>query len=233
MPRRLRDWLFGRHGRARWQEIAHWGEAQGWQFKTTPAHDGFVMERAGADGSVRIEWGPSQRRYLGKWELRLRAETGLDPQAYALLMPRVMMEGLEREVFVQFTGGVQTRLDEETPEEMRWLAMSPRLGPAQMGSLKSWFAAVGNSVGWLAGWLHSGLGDRLLHWGRLADEANAAGSAVGQLPTFALLMYRGHLVMRRALSEPEVSTIRDSLALFDEALREARLRRDGFEDVAS
>jgi hypothetical protein len=62
-------------------------------------------------------------------------------------------------VFVQFTGGVQTRLDEETPEEMRWLAMSPRLGPAQMGSLKSWFAAVGNSVGWLAAGCSSGLGE--------------------------------------------------------------------------
>lgn len=230
MPRRWRDWLFGRHRRTRWQEIADWGEEQGWQFKTTPAHDGFVMTQAGADGSVRIEWGPSQRRYLGKWELRLRADTGLDPRAYALLMPRALMEGLEREVFVQFTGGVQTRLDEETPEEMRWLAMSPRLDPAQMGALKPWFAAVGNSVGWLVDWLHSGLSDKLQHWGYLANEAHAAGSSLGQLPTFALLVYRGHLVMRRALSEPDVSTIRDSLTLFDAALTEARLRQSGFQD---
>lgn len=230
MPRRWRDWLFGRSGSAGWQEIARWAQAQGWQFKTTPAHDGFVVEQAGVDGSVRIEWGPSQRRYLGKWELRLRAETGLDLQAYALLMPRVLMEGLEREVFVQFTGGVQTRLDEETPEEMRWLAMSSRLDPVQMGPLKSWFAAVGNSVGWLTDWLRSGLGDKLLDWGRLTDEANAAGSAVGQLPSFALLMYRGHLVMRRASSEPDVSAVRDSLALFDIALAEARRRQDGFQD---
>lgn len=230
MPRSWRDWLFGRRASARWQEIARWCEDEGWQFKTTAAHDGFVMEQAGADRSVRVEWGPSQRRYLGKWELRLRAQTGLDPQAYALLMPKALMDGLEREVFVQFTGGVQTRLDEETPEEMRWLAMSPRLDAAQLGRLKTWYAAVGNSLEWLSDWLHSGLGEQLLRWGRLADEANEAGLAVGQLPTFALLVYRGHLVMRRALSEPEVSLIRDSLVLFDRAVKEARLRTVGFED---
>lgn len=218
----LRDWFLGRRGAARWQAVAQWCEAQGWVFKTTREHDGFVVEHAGPGKDIRIEWGPSQRRYLGRHELRLRAETGLDPQCYALLMPKALMDGLEREVFVQFTGGVQTRLDEETPEEMRWLAMSPRLGATQLGPLRSWFAVVGNGVEWMMAWLHSAMGDRLLHWGRLADEAHAAGSSAGQLPTFALLVYRGHLVMRRALSVPDVVAVREALGLFELALEEAR-----------
>lgn len=218
----LREWLFGRRGSGRWQEVSQWCEAQGWVFKTTHEQDGFVIEHAGRAGDIRVEWGPSQRHYLGKAELRLRAQSGLDLQSYALLMPKALMDGLEREVFVQFTGGVQTRLDEETPEEMRWLAMSPRLGPVQLGPLRNWYAAVGNSVDWLMGWLHGAMGDRLVHWGRLADEAHAAGSAAGQLPTFAILVYRGQLVMRRALSAPEVSAVREALALFQLALDEAR-----------
>ena len=49
---------------------------------------------------------------------------------------------------------MQTRLDEETPEEMRWLAMHAKLNPNQMGvSLRDRYGAISNDTAWVSRWL--------------------------------------------------------------------------------
>ena len=42
---------------------------------------------------------------------------------------------MEKAVFDQYVEGVQTRIDTETPPEMRWLVMFPKLAPHRDGSL--------------------------------------------------------------------------------------------------
>lgn len=195
-----------------------WAESAGWTMRNTRDREGFVIDsRAGVlDG--RIEWGPSQRHYMGSHELRLRGELpALSGEAHALVMPRALLDTVEGELFNQFVGGVQTRIDEETPEEMRWLAMSPKLSGALLGELKNHYAAVSNRLPWLAHWLHGPLGELLLQ--RALGAAEAA-------PPFALIVQRNRLTLRVALPEPDVASVQAAQALFELARVQAGVTAD-------
>ncbi len=191
-----------------------WCESSGWAMRSIREQEGFVIDTRGGELEGRIEWGPSQRRYMGSHELRLRGELPVNGEVRALVMPSALMESVEAELFQQFVGGVQTRFDDESPEEMRWLAMSPKLGGALLGELKGHYAGVSNRTPWLAHWLQGSLGELLLK--RATGPAEAA-------PPFALIVHRGRLTLRVALPEPDVATVQSSLALFDTALAQARL----------
>lgn len=194
--------------------VQAWCADQGHSFKSAHGHSGFVVEPPDADW--RLEWGPSQRRYLGGHELRLRADTGIDPQTYALLMPRSLLQGLERELYGEFIEGVQTRLDEETPEELRWLAMAPRLSAAALGTLRERVAGVGNVLPWVQAWLAGPTGlaleQALTEW---------SGTDATGLP-FALLARQGRLILRLGLPQPDVATVVSALRFYQVALTGAR-----------
>lgn len=190
-----------------------WCESSGWVMRSIREQEGFVIDTRGGELEGRIEWGPSQRHYLDSHELRLRGELPMDGEVRAVVMPRALMDAVETELFSQFVGGVQTRIDEETPEEMRWLALSPKLSGALLGELKPHIAAVGNRTPWLAHWLQGPLGELLLQ--RASGPAEAA-------PPFALIVQRGRLTLRVALPEPDVASVQAAQALFELALAQAR-----------
>jgi hypothetical protein len=196
------------------EALQAWAESSGWAMRGIREREGFVIDTRSGALEGRIEWGPSQRYYLGSHELRLRGELALSPEAHALVMPRALLDAVESELFSRFVGGVQTRLDEETPEEMRWLALSPRLSPALLGDLKTHYAAVSNRTPWLAHWVQGPLGEVLLQ--RALGPAEAA-------PPFALVVQRSRLTMRVAMPEPDVTLVRASQELFEVALAQARL----------
>lgn len=191
-----------------------WAESSGRVMRNSRDRDGFIIESRTGELEGRIEWGPSQRHYMGPYELRFRGEApGLSGEARALVMPKALLDTVESELFSQFVGGVQTRIDEETPEEMRWLALSPKLSAALLGELKPHYAAVSNRTPWLAHWLHSPLGELLLQ--------RALGPPEVAAP-FALILQRNRLTLRVALPEPDLATVQAAQALFDMALAQAR-----------
>jgi hypothetical protein len=196
------------------EALKAWCESCGWVMRATREGDGLVIDTRGGELEGRIEWGASQRHYLGAHELRLRADLAMDGEVHALVMPRTLMDVVDNELFNQFVGGVQTRLDESTPEEMRWLAMSPRLPGGLLGDLKGHYAAVGNRTPWLAHWLQGPLGELL------SQRANGPAEAA---PPFALILQRGRLTLRVALPEPDVEAVKGAQALFALALEQARL----------
>jgi hypothetical protein len=214
MLKNLRQWLFGTPVPAGWASVRAWSGEQGGRFRPTHERDGFAVELDLASAPARLEWGPSQRRYLGPSELRLRADTGLEPQLYALVMPRSLLQSLERDIFNQFTDSVKTRLDEETPEEMRWLAMSPKLNAQQLGALGQDYAAVSNVGAWVADWLGGPLGQALL--------ACAEPGLAGPNWPLALIVQRGRLVLRAAMPAPDSQAIGRYFELFSLALTAAR-----------
>jgi hypothetical protein len=196
------------------EALQAWAESSGWTMRGIREQEGFVIDTRSGTLEGRIEWGPSQRHYLGSHELRLRGELALSPEAHALVMPRALLDSMESELFSRFVGGVQTRLDDETPEEMRWLALSPKLSPALLGELKTHYAAVSNRTPWLAHWLQGPLGDALLQ---------RAQGPVEQAPPFALIVQRSRLTLRVAMPDPDVASVRASQELFEVALAQARL----------
>lgn len=207
MRKSLSQWLLRRSAVPGWANLQAACQQRGWVAKLTHEHDGFVVEAP----AWRMEWGPAQRDYLGSHELRLRADTSVDPQLHALVMPRALMAQLEQALYRQFVESVQTRLDDETPEEVRWLAVSERLGHTALGPLAAEFGAVGNDSGWLAAWLGGTLSPVLAAW-----RPAGAGSAETP-PAMALMLRRGQLVWRLALARPTAADLLSAVDVFETA----------------
>ncbi len=207
----LKRLLSGRSHAARgWEEITAWAKGQGWVFRGVREAEGFVIE--GRVGTVpwRMEWGPSQRHYIQGCELRIRAEVPLPGQLQVLLLNRGLMETLERSVFDQYVEGVQTRIDGQTPPEMRWLVMFPKLTGGELRSLREGFGAVSNQKPWALSWLGGGL----------AQAMHATPQQAGV--AMALMIGRSRMTLRTAMPEPDAKTLQAWAHLFETAVREAQ-----------
>ena len=193
-----------------WDPIAAWAQARDYSFRSVRESDGFVIDGRLGAAPWRLEWGPSQRPYVRGSELRLRAEMGLGAEIQVLLLDRPLQEQMERTVFEQYVEGVQTRIDNQTPPEMRWLVMFPKLSGAEMGSLRERFVGIASHKTYVAQWLQGALAGQL------------ASAPHGPEHPLVLMISRGRLIMRTALATPDVAGLEAWLQRFETAMREAR-----------
>jgi hypothetical protein len=192
-----------------WEGLLPWAQQRQYAFRVVQ-NEGFVVDgRLGAT-PWRLEWGPSQRPYISGQELRIRAELGLSPELQVVVMNRQLQEKMERDVFEQYVEGVQTRIDNQTPPEMRWLVMYPKLGDKDLPELAERYAALSSVKPWLLQWLAGALTQSLA--GLRADAAQP----------LVLMIGRGRLMLRTALAEPDLPAVQHWLRLFECAMREAR-----------
>ncbi len=192
-----------------WGLITPWAESRQYTFRSVH-HEGFVIDGQLGTAPWRLEWGPSQRPYIQGHELRIRAELGLSADLQLVVMNRQLQEQMEKDVFDQYVEGVQTRIDNQTPPEMRWLVMYPKLAGAEMPELRERFMALSSGKSWLLQWLQGPLTQALA-----AVRADAATPVV-------LMIGRGRLMLRTALPEVELAALQGWLRLFESAMREAR-----------
>jgi hypothetical protein len=207
----IKRWLSGSQstGTAGFEDIAAWADAGHYTFRGVQ-DEGFVIDGRLGTSLWRLEWGPSQRPYFKGHELRLRAEPGVQAELQLLVLTRDLQEQLEKSIFEQYVEDVQTRIDNQTPPEMRWLVMFPKLGSSDMGTLRDPYVALGNAKPWLQAWLRGPL-----------SQALQARAAEGSDP-LVLMLGRGRLMLRTTLATPTLAQIKRSLQLFETALREAR-----------
>jgi len=206
----IKRWLTGSQatGTAGFEGIAAWADNGQYTFRGVQG-DGFVVDGRLGTHLWRLEWGPSQRPYISGFELRLRAEPGVEGDLQLLVMTRALQEQLEKSIFEQYVEDVQTRIDNQTPPEMRWLVMFPKLASSEMGPLREPYVALGNAKTWLMAWLHGPLSQALQ--ARAADQAEP----------LVLMLGRGRLILRTAMAVPSVPEVKRCLQLFETALREA------------
>lgn len=212
MLRALKNLLRVGGSHAGWDAAADWAEASGHVFKRARDGDGFAID-ARAPKVWRLEWGARQRHYIEGNELRLRADLRLAPGLQMLLISRPLMRELERQVFEEFTEEVRTRADTETPEEMRWLVMYPKLAGTHLGSLREHFGGVAKLPPVLAQWLQGPLSAAL-------EKTSATWLHAGE--PLVLTVQRGRLTLRTACATPDLERMQAMVALFEIALREAR-----------
>jgi hypothetical protein len=202
----VRRWFTGGDSLPSWQEFAAWAGDHHWTLKRTIAHDGWAMDHNAQHPGWRIEWGPSQRTFMSTHEFRIRMALPEVPDVQALVLDRALLARLDHEVYQQFTGSVQTRLDEETPEEMRWLAMHAKLNPNQMGvSLRDRYGAIGTDSDWLSRWLAGPLGEAL------KARADAMPIEAVSAEPFMLRLSRGQIVIRQATTTPRVELLQSCI----------------------
>ena len=188
---------------AGWPESRLWAERAGHRFAVGRGGEGFVVESQSPGASFRIEWGPSQRNYIAGQELRLRAEIGPVADVQMLVATRRLMERLERDVFEQYTEGTETRIDDQTPEEMRWVVLYPQVPGKVLGALAERFGLLSNRPRAATVWLEEGLAGPL---------AKSIGWHDAVLP-MVLVVQRGRFVLRMALPEPRIAVLDGALSL--------------------
>jgi hypothetical protein len=192
-----------------WGGITPWAASRQYTFRGVPS-EGFVIDgRLGAT-PWRLEWGPSQRPYIQGQELRIRSELGLGSDLQLVVMNRVLQEQMEKDVFDQYVEGVQTRIDNQTPPEMRWLVMFPKLAGSEMPELRERYIALSSVKSWLVQWLQGPLSQAL------------AGARLDPDTPIVLMIGRGRLMLRTALPDAQVASLQPWLRLFETAMREAR-----------
>jgi hypothetical protein len=196
-------------GTGDWDGVAPWAASRQYAFRAVH-NEGFVVDgRLGAT-PWRLEWGPSQRPYLQGQELRIRSELGLASELQLVLMNRQLQEKMEKDVFDQYVEGVQTRIDNQTPPEMRWLVMFPKLPGAEMPELRERYIALSSMKSWLVQWLKGPLSEAI------------ATLRVDPATPMVLMIGRGRLMLRTALPDAQVAPLQGWLRLFETAMREAR-----------
>lgn len=209
----LKRWISGGAERPGWSAVASWAESAGHAFKRSRDGSGFVIESGVPAQGWRLEWGPSQRAYIAGNELRLRGDLKGGHDLQMMIVSRQLMELLEKQVFEQFTEGLQTRIDTETPEEMRWLVLYPKAPTIDSKLLKEAFGTVGNTTSAIEQWLVGPLSSRLVE---------ARGSWLAAADPLLLIAQRGRLTLRTAMEEPDATRLRALVGLFETGLREGR-----------
>lgn len=221
----LKRWIAGETPKSEWGDVADWARGRGAQFKRARDDEGFVVD-AQLDGRPwRLEWGPPQRDYIEGRELRLRMELGLAQELQMLLLSRPLMETLEKRTFEHYTANMQTQIDLNMPEEMRWLAMFPKVPLTADREFKSRFAAVAASPMMAAAWIDGPLAERL--------AALCREGALASEPPLVLMTLRGRAYLRMQLAAADVTTLDAMTELFEtsvaQALRVNGLPQDGRE----
>ncbi len=209
----IRRWLARKGIGQPFPEIAAWAARHGWDLKARPEGDALIVESQAPPDAWRLEWGPSQRPYIEGAELRLRAPLADTDAAHLLLMSRPLMQSLDAALFQQYTDDLQTRIDDATPDEMRWLVLYPKLKGDELGPLRERFGALGHPREAVVDWIGGPIAKAL--------EAAVADAAVGGRP-LVLVVQRGRLTLRTPMALPEVATVEPLLALFRVAMAETR-----------
>jgi hypothetical protein len=191
--KQVKHWLVTRANAARWRPIQDWAEARGAQFTSTREGTGFLIEQPKASpGPLRIEWGVSQRSYLPGTELRMRCELGLHPDLQ-------LME-------------LKTRVDTDTPEEMRWLVMFPKFNHAASQLVRQRYGIVGVTKDLTGAWIDGDLGEVL---------AQASQDLLPDGHPFVLMCMRGNLYLRTEMAEADLPKVQALVKLLETAAREA------------
>lgn len=211
--KQVKHWLVTRANAARWRPIQEWAEARGADFTQSNDGQGFLIDQPKAlPGPLRVEWGVSQRSYLPGSELRMRCEMGLNRDLQLMVLCRALMENLERAVFEAYTDTLKTRVDTDTPEEMRWLVMFPKFNNAASQIVRQRFGVVGVTKELTGAWIDGELSEVL---------AQASQDLLPEGHPFVLMSMRGNLYLRTEMAEPDLPKVQALVRLLECAAREA------------
>lgn len=211
--KQIKQWFVSRANASRWRTIADWAEARGAQFRQTRDGLGFVIEQAkGRVGGLRVEWGPSQRNYVTGSELRMRCELKLNADLQMMVLCRQLMDTLEKAVFEAYTDTLKTRVDTDTPEEMRWLVMFPKATSIASKLVRSRFGAVGVNRDVPVAWLDGELSDAL---------AQSSQDLLPEWRPFVLLTMRGNVYLRVEMKEASLQEVQSFMRILETACQSA------------
>ena len=203
--------------------LQQWADDRNHGFRRVRDADGCVIDGKQGAQAWRIEWGASQRDYIPGFELRFIAELDLPHSLMAMVLNRSLLEVMEKTVYDLFVDDVQTRIDTDTPPEMRWLVMYSQASGPDLGRLRERYGAVCSILPWLQQWLG----------GPLNDALATTVDRIGSDQPVALTIGRGRLTLRTALPKPDAERLALWWSVFEHAMREAKRLGTEWRDAAA
>lgn len=188
-------------------EVARWAAVQ--QLAIVPqATDGHFDLGGDLHGRPwRLECGPAARDYVDGLELRGRADIDADPDAAVMVLNRALLDSLEGLAYDAITDTLQTTVNADLPEEIRWLAMYEEVSwPGLPASFRQHFAVVAEHAETAQSWVQAPLVSQLLD----IAESEDADHERAQSPVL-LMLVRGKVYLRmehtrRTLAEVAYAT---------------------------
>lgn len=213
--KQVKHWFVARANAARWRGVLEWAQGRNAQFRMSRDGQGFLIEqpKSATSPALRIEWGASQRSYIPGRELRMRCELRLHSDLQMMVLCRQLMEQLEKTVFEAYTDTLKTRVDTDTPEEMRWLVMFPKATQIASKLVRQRYGAIGVNKDLTSAWIDGELGELL---------AQASQDLLPEGQPFVLMTMRGNVYLRTAMPEVELAKLQGLVRIVEAACREAQ-----------
>jgi hypothetical protein len=146
-------------------QVSEWAGMQGLAYSSRGEGKGFSVEGTVAGKAWRMERGRPSRDFIRGEELRARAELAVRDDVAVLIMNRHLKEELEKRAFAIYTDSLQTTVDPNLPEEMRWLAMYEEVGWETL-STPFWqhYAILSDQKDDAIAWITPQMCEMLLNW---------------------------------------------------------------------
>jgi hypothetical protein len=129
--------------------------------------DALKINRAGTvmGKPWRLETGRPTRDFILTAELRAKAELNLPDDAVVVLLNRKLKDALEKQAFSMYTDDLQTTVDPQLGEEMRWLSLYEEVG-WEGPTPEFWqrYAVLSPSRETAMAWLDSSLAQVWMNW---------------------------------------------------------------------
>lgn len=193
--------------------MSEWASTRGFGFSPGDGAGGLGLEGRIGGKRWRMELGRPSRNFIRGEELRGRAELGIDEDAAVLVMNRSLKEALDKQAYSMFTDPLQTQVDPNLPEEMRWLAMYDEVGWEELPQA-FWrrFAVLADRRENAVAWIDAALAAQLMDWPRPGPIAETP---------FMLMLLRGKGYMRMEYQPPNMATLQHAALIFTTACENA------------
>lgn len=197
--------LAGQGGNSQFSKVSEWASIQGLTF--SERGKGYCMDGKIEGKPWRIEQGKPSRDFIHGIELRARGEMGLNEDVAVMVMTRSLKNDLEKRAFSLYTDTLQTQIDPNLPEEMRWLSMYDEVGWEELGQIfLDHYAILADNRTSAVAWLTPELAGQLLAW----------PSSEPGVPR-VLMVLRGKVYLRMQINEGDLLTLEHATRVFTTA----------------
>lgn len=198
--------------RSRDAPVSEWAATQGLVFSADQTGS-LVLDGRVQGRRWRLERGRPTRDYIVGEELRARAQLGIADDIAAMVMNRALSERLEQATYERSTDQLRTSIDENLPQEVRWLALFPEHAWEGL-PVDFWerYAIYTDRSEVARGWIGTRLADLMLNW--------PAPGPSEQTP-FMLLLMNGKAYLRMEYRPADLPTLQHAALIFTSACESA------------
>lgn len=193
--------------------VSQWAGSQGYTFSGPSKSKSLAIDGTVGGKPWRLEVGVPQRNFIHGEELRSRAELGLDDDISVLVMSRALKNSLDKKAYDIYTDGLQTTVDPNLPEEMRWLAVYQEVGWDSLpGAFWDRYAILSDDQDKARAWITPQIATLMLEWPLPEPHP--------EVPIILMLL-RGKAYLRMEYAPAELHVLQHASRIFTTACESA------------